>query len=85
MYAADQICGYEHVVSLMFSPRIPRNALLHAALNIIIIIIIIIIVIDLSCALCCQAPRLWALTYVSAGGLVCGIFKLAYKAGNMVK
>ena len=51
---------------------IPRNALLDAALNFIIIIIIVIF--DLSCAWCSQAPRLWALNYVSAGGLVRGIF-----------
>ena len=49
------------MVSLKFYPRFPRNELLHAPLSIIIII-------DLSCALCYQAPRLWALTYVSAGG-----------------
>ena len=50
---------------------IPRNALLDAALNFIIIIVIFYL---LSCAWCSQAPRLWALNYVSAGGLVRGIF-----------
>ena len=68
MYAACLVCDYEHVLSLVFSPIIPCNALLDAALSFIIIIII------LSCAWCSQAPGLWALNYVSAGGLIPGIF-----------